>query len=586
MKYVYVIAFYVVFFAFYSSPSLATIIHVPDDYPTIQEAIEASVDFDTVLVQPGLYVDTLNFNGKNIVLGSLYITTGDTSFISLTVLDGDTSGTVVKFDSGEDQSAVLSGFTIQNGSRGGIGCENNSNPNINNVILMKNSNNRDPMGGGMWVERSDPSLENVIFKDNHAGASGGLYTHESDITIRNCLFRENSTANAGGAAWFYESNPIITNCKFINNWAYGWGGAIYFRRCYVVMDSCLFEGNQSLYEDGGGISSDWSHGLKMKNTIFRNNSAHTIGGGFFRAGIDSWNHKGNDYLESVMFSGNAAREGGGFFTVLLGDLRLNNVVFSKNFAEVGGGIYVISWDNLPDLTLQNAVFEDNLADTGSVIHCNGGDHVLINSILWNNIIPEITFADVEESHSFLIAFSDIENEMDAVFPVDSTEIFWMEGNMDKDPLFVYPAEGIYNLQENSPCIDVGTAFYVFDGDTIINYHPGQYNGLAPDMGAFEFGPPLNMEHEFSGIDGYELYQNYPNPFNPTTVIGYRLSAISNVELSIYNLLGQKVVVLVSEKQEAGNHQIEWDASGFATGMYYYEIKIDNFHDIKKMILLR
>jgi flagellar hook assembly protein FlgD len=54
-------------------------------------------------------------------------------------------------------------------------------------------------------------------------------------------------------------------------------------------------------------------------------------------------------------------------------------------------------------------------------------------------------------------------------------------------------------------------------------------------------------------------QNYPNPFNPKTAIGYQLSAVSTVELSIYNLLGQKVATLVSGKQAAGQHQIEWDA---------------------------
>jgi hypothetical protein len=85
---------------------------------------------------------------------------------------------------------------------------------------------------------------------------------------------------------------------------------------------------------------------------------------------------------------------------------------------------------------------------------------------------------------------------------------------------------------------------------------------------------------------YNLNQNYPNPFNPTTAIGYRLSAVSDVELSIYNLLGQKIAILVNERQQAGDHQVEWDASGFATGIYYYRIEAGEFQDVKKMILLR
>jgi flagellar hook assembly protein FlgD len=59
-----------------------------------------------------------------------------------------------------------------------------------------------------------------------------------------------------------------------------------------------------------------------------------------------------------------------------------------------------------------------------------------------------------------------------------------------------------------------------------------------------------------------------------------------VELSIYNILGQKVVTLVSEKQTAGRYQVEWDASGSASGLYFYRIETDAFQDVKKMILLR
>ena len=85
---------------------------------------------------------------------------------------------------------------------------------------------------------------------------------------------------------------------------------------------------------------------------------------------------------------------------------------------------------------------------------------------------------------------------------------------------------------------------------------------------------------------FVLHQNYPNPFNPTTIINYELPITNEVELSIYNLLGQKVVTLVSKKQIAGHHQVEWDASGFASGVYYYRIEAGEFVDVKKMVLLR
>jgi hypothetical protein len=86
-------------------------------------------------------------------------------------------------------------------------------------------------------------------------------------------------------------------------------------------------------------------------------------------------------------------------------------------------------------------------------------------------------------------------------------------------------------------------------------------------------------------DTYELGMAFPNPFNPSTVIGYRLPVISDLELSIFNIRGQKIVTLVSKRQEAGHYQVKWDASGYSSGVYYYRIIADKFHAVKKIILL-
>jgi hypothetical protein len=85
---------------------------------------------------------------------------------------------------------------------------------------------------------------------------------------------------------------------------------------------------------------------------------------------------------------------------------------------------------------------------------------------------------------------------------------------------------------------------------------------------------------------FSLSQNHPNPFNPVTMINYQLPMTSDVNLSIYNLLGQKVTTLVSKRQQAGYHQVKWDASGFTSGIYYYRIETGEFQDVSKMILLR
>jgi hypothetical protein len=86
---------------------------------------------------------------------------------------------------------------------------------------------------------------------------------------------------------------------------------------------------------------------------------------------------------------------------------------------------------------------------------------------------------------------------------------------------------------------------------------------------------------------YHLGQNYPNPFNPKTIINYELEIINHVDLNIYNLLGQKVATLVSDRQKAGYHQVVWDATGFASGVYLYRIMTDKgFVDTKKLLLLK
>ncbi|KAA3617499.1 MAG: T9SS C-terminal target domain-containing protein [Calditrichaeota bacterium] len=86
---------------------------------------------------------------------------------------------------------------------------------------------------------------------------------------------------------------------------------------------------------------------------------------------------------------------------------------------------------------------------------------------------------------------------------------------------------------------------------------------------------------------FVLSHNYPNPFNPSTTIKYQLPKTSKVDLSIYNLLGQKVISLVNKKQQSGQYAIEWDASGFSTGVYYYQLKTDRgYIKTRKLILLK
>ena len=85
---------------------------------------------------------------------------------------------------------------------------------------------------------------------------------------------------------------------------------------------------------------------------------------------------------------------------------------------------------------------------------------------------------------------------------------------------------------------------------------------------------------------YSLEQNYPNPFNPETVIEYTLPIRSDVKLTIYNLRGEEVALLINGNMPAGNHRVSWDASGFASGIYFYRIQTGDFVQTRKMLLLK
>jgi len=87
-------------------------------------------------------------------------------------------------------------------------------------------------------------------------------------------------------------------------------------------------------------------------------------------------------------------------------------------------------------------------------------------------------------------------------------------------------------------------------------------------------------------DNYYLDNNYPNPFNPSTVISFGLPRLSNVSLSVYNILGQKVSTLVDSQLGAGYHSYEWNANKAASGVYFYQLKADDFTATHKMLLLK
>ena len=118
-----------------------------------------------------------------------------------------------------------------------------------------------------------------------------------------------------------------------------------------------------------------------------------------------------------------------------------------------------------------------------------------------------------------------------------------------------------------------------DGRVVIGTHGrGIFIG---DMNVVSVASESNIIPERFKLNG-----NYPNPFNPSTTIEYVLSTKSNITITVYNLRGQEVTRLLSQAQEAGTHKVIWNASGMASGVYFYRLQAGDFVQTRKMVLLK
>lgn len=111
---------------------------------------------------------------------------------------------------------------------------------------------------------------------------------------------------------------------------------------------------------------------------------------------------------------------------------------------------------------------------------------------------------------------------------------------------------------------------------------GAWQYYAPMVGTYT---PVSVENEVV-VNDFSLDQNYPNPFNPSTKIKYSVAEVSNVSIKVYDMLGKEVANLVNTQKAAGSHEVSFDASNLASGMYVYTITAGNFVSSKKMMLLK
>ena len=132
--------------------ALSDTIYVPDDFNSIQGAIDASENSDTILVDPGVYFENINFNGKSIVVSSKYLLNNDSLLIGITIIDAGNEGSVVTFNNDENSNTILQGFTLQNGNG------NNEDPDDNGSFYT--------YGGGIYCENADPHIKDCIIQNN------------------------------------------------------------------------------------------------------------------------------------------------------------------------------------------------------------------------------------------------------------------------------------------------------------------------------------------------------------------------------------------------------------------------------------
>ena len=137
--------------------------------------------------------------------------------------------------------------------------------------------------------------------------------------------------------------------------------------------------------------------------------------------------------------------------------------------------------------------------------------------------------------------------------------------------------------------------YSMERAALVGFHAGSYEFINEDgYKLIKAGIDwiLGLDDSFvkgaiySTPQSFELAQNYPNPFNPSTTINYNLAKPGQVELSVFNLLGDKVATLVNETKQAGAHSFSFDASELAAGIYLYKLQTANNVFVKKMTLLK
>jgi parallel beta-helix repeat protein len=532
---------------------------VPSEYATIQEAIDAAADDDTVLVDEGTYFERIDFSGNDIVVTSQYLFTGDSATIVNTVIDADHGGSCVTMTTGETEAAVLMGFTLQNGTGS----------------LYEPAYGSFYVGGGVYLIGSSPLIQNNVIKDNVTpDGGGGIFSDGGVPFIQYNTIVENETAASSGCG----AGILIKNAD---------GGEIAHN--YIQF-------NQALH--GGGIAVKNSSPYITRNVITDNVGITEAGG--------IWIYDGaTPSIVNNTISGNSApAEYGGGVLVQDGSapVFMNNII---SFTESGGGFIVIG-DCTPELSY-NLCFENS---GGDYINCGpgigaitgdpayvGGDphdyHLTESSAAIDVGNPVITYNDPDGTRNDVGAFY---YEQIIPLPVELTS-FTAETTTNGVMLTWHTASELNCYEWIIQRDGVNVASLPGHGTTVI---PQVYSYLDPvgdgsytyqlkevDIGgAVSYSGSVTVNVGSSQVADFILLQNYPNPFNPETAIVFTLPETRPVRLSVHNSAGALIKILVDGSRNAGAHSIIWAAEDLPSGVYICRLETGAQSVSKTVILMK
>ncbi len=466
----------------------ARIINVPADYSTIQAGINISANGDTVLVQPAIYQENINFNGRRIVLCSLYLLNHDTTSINSTIIDGQQSGSVITLNHDEDSLAVISGLTIRNGrSRlgGGINCLDSS-PIIRDNKISGNTayyqNDSDGNGGGIASISGNPLIERNKFIGNSSVSGGGIWIG-AGARIRDNIFVENN-ARIEGAGIFIgnDTESEITGNILSDNHAGSGGGISAFNISTTLISANTISGND-VNLDGAGMYLFFNNVPDERSIIVNDNSI-------------------SDNIASGQGAGICIRcnyygEGDRIFMI-----SHNNI--SSNISGNGGGIYL--GYGARQSVVEDNIINNNSASTGGGIYCLKEFDIKLNRIYGNNSVMGGGIY-CERSNPNIIGNSIFQNRaslMGAGICCDYSPAPSIIGNL----IYENDGNGIY-CYESNPLIKGNVIFENtgFEGGGIYSWlsHATITNTILWDNNAPD-GPQILLEDDSSSLISYNNIQ--------------------------------------------------------------------------------